>query len=209
MSILFGNRVSFDSLRNEKNWAGNTIINWKEDLLYAYCSPVDKVSGIIGDISVTLYFGKDKEIINHIKNCYNAILEVFDVLDKVKNSRELFIASEKIFAEHKLKNCIVSKTDNMSLDLGHSFPKIEIIQRKDSLTQEEKQGISKARKFINESSNWNFIEEMQFTIEPQLISTINAKLPQITQHYLVKKENGKFIICKDIDEILEKYELID
>ena len=73
MAILFGNRVSFDSLRNEKNWASDTIINWKEDLLYAYCSPVDKVSGIIGDISVTLYFGKDKEIINHIKNCHDAV----------------------------------------------------------------------------------------------------------------------------------------
>ncbi len=209
MAILFGNRVSFDSLRNKKNWASDTIINWKEDLLYAYCSPVDKVSGIIGDISVTLYFGKDKEIINHIKNCYNATLEVFDVLDKVKNSHELFIASEKIFTVHKLKNCIVSKTDNTPLDLGHTFPKLEIIQSKDSLTKEEKQGISKARKFINENSNWDFIEGMQFTIEPQLISTINTKLPQISQHYLVKKENGKFIICRDIDEILEKYKLTD
>lgn len=209
MAILFGNRVSFDSLRNEKNWSSDTIINWKEDLLYAYCSPVDKVSGIIGDISVTLYFGKDKEIINHIKNCYNAILEVFDLLDKVKDSRELFIASEEIFTKHKLKNCIVSKTDNTPLDLGHTFPKLEIIQSKYSLTKEEKQGISESRKFINENSNWNFIEGMQFTIEPQLISTINAKLPQISQHYLVKKENGKFIICKDIDEILKKYKLIN
>ena len=189
MAILFGNRVSFDSLRNEKNWASDTIINWKEDLLYAYCSPVDKVSGIIGDISVTLYFGKDKEIINHIKNCHDAILEVFDVLDKAKNSHELFITSEKIFSEHKLKNCIVSKTDNTPLDLGHTFPKLEIIQSNNCLTKEEKEEISKSRKFINEDSNWDFIEGMQFTIEPQLISTINAKLPQISQHYLVKKEN--------------------
>lgn len=209
MAILFGNRVSFDSLRNERNWASDTIINWKEDLLYAYCSPVDKVSGIIGDISITLYFGKDKEIIKHIKNCYNAILKVFDLLDKVKDSRELFIASEKIFTNHKLKNCIVSKTDNTPLDLGHTFPKLENLQAKESLTEIEKQKISKARKFINAYSNWEFEEGMQFTIEPQLISTMNEKLPQISQHYLVKKENGKFIICKDIDEILEKYKLIN
>lgn len=205
MAVLFGNRVSFDSLRNEKNWANNTTINWNKDLLYAYCSPIDKISGIIGDISLTLYFGKDEKIINHIKNCHNAVQEIFNNLNKFQNYQELFIGSEEIFAKHKLKNCIISKTDDTPLDLGHTFPKLDNLQNKNSLTEEDKQKISKARMFINENSIWNFTEELQFTIEPQLISTENPELPQISQHYLVKKYKNEFIICQDIDYLLRKF----
>ena len=209
MAVLFGNRVSFNTLRNENNWSNDTTINWNEDLLYAYCSPMDKLSGIIGDIAITLYFGKDKKIIEHIKNCHDAVQEIFNELDNIKDSQELFEYSQRIFAKHKLKNCIISKTDNTPLDLGHTFPKLEYLQKKDSLTVEDKQNISKARMFINENSNWNFTEEMQFTIEPQLISTENLDLPQISQHYLIKRVKGRFIICKDIDKLLVQYKLIN
>ena len=208
MAVLFGDRVSFDSLRNEKNWASNRIINWKEDLLYAYCSPIDKTTGIIGDISLTLYFGEDKKIIEHFKNCYNATNEIFGELHKLNNSKELFYYSQEIFSKYKLKNCIISKTDTQPLDLGHTFPTLENTQDKNILTDEEKQIISKARKFINENSSWDFENEMQFTIEPQLVSTENSGLPQISQHYLIKKRENDFVICNDIDSLLEKYQLI-
>lgn len=209
MAVLFGSRVNFDSLRNQKNWANDTTIDWQNHLLYAYCSPVDKLSGIIGDMSVTLYFGKNEKIINHIKNCHDAIEEIFSSLDKFENSQKLFLYSEQIFEKHKLKNCIISKTDNTPLDLGQTFPLLTDLQMKNFLTEEEKLKISKARKFINQNSNWEFTQGMQFTIEPQLISTENLELPQISQHYLVKKTEDKFIICKDIDELLRKYKLMD
>lgn len=209
MAVLFGSRISFDSLRNEENWSNNTMIDWKEDLLYAYCSPIDKITGIIGDISLTLYFGKDEIIKKHIKNCHKAVMKVFSQLNNVKNSQELFRCSEQIFFEHNLKNCIISKTDKVSLDLGHTFPQLKFKQDKDILTPKEKQDISQSRKFINENSKWEFTEGIQFTIEPQLISTENLKLPQISQHYLVKKEKDRFIICTDIDKILQEYQLID
>jgi len=50
---------------------------------------------------------------------------------------------------------------------------------------------------------------MQFTIEPQLVSMEDSRLPQISQHYLVKKEDGKFIISDDVKKILENYKLIN
>lgn len=209
MTVLFGNRVSFDSLRNEKNWSNHTEINWEKDLLYAYCSPIDKTTGMIGDISLTLYFGEDKKIRQHIKNCHKAVNEVFDALERVKNSQELFEISQQIFAKHKLKNCIISKTDNMPLDLGHTFPILEGLINQDKLTEQEKAQISKARKFINGDTNWDFTEGMQFTIEPQLVSTEDLNLPQISQHYLVKKYQEEFIVCKDIENILIEYNLIE
>lgn len=205
MAVLFGDRVSFDTLRDNKNWASEKTINWKEDLIYVYCSPIDKKSGIIGDMSLTLYFGENIEIKKHIKNCYKAVQEVFCELDKVQNSQELFVFSEKIFEKYQLKNCIISKTDNTPLDLGHTFPKLINIENRNKLTQEEKQDISKARKFINYNNSWNFIEGIQFTIEPQLISIENSKLPQISQHFLIKKTKDKFIISNDVEQALIKY----
>lgn len=208
MSILFGNRVSFDSLRNRPNWASDTIINWNKDLLYAYCSPVDKLSGIIGDIAITLYFGDNKDIINHIKNCHDAVLEIFNNLNTIESSKELFELSQRVFLKHKLKNCVISKTDNTPLDLGHTFPRLNNTIINNQLKEDEKQEISKSRKFINENTNWNFTEGIQFTIEPQLISTENYDLPQISQHYLIQKTKDDFIICNDIDLLLKKYKLI-
>lgn len=76
------------------------------------------------------------------------------------------------------------------------------------MTENEKQEISKSRKFINENTDWKFTEGIQFTIEPQLLSTENYNLPQISQHYLIQKTKDKFIICNDIDLLLEKYKLI-
>ena len=49
---------------------------------------------------------------------------------------------------------------------------------------------------------------MQFTIEPQLVSIEDSSLPQISQHYLVKKEKGKFMISDDVKQMLEKYNKI-
>ncbi|MCI8961765.1 MAG: hypothetical protein HFJ18_02445 [Clostridia bacterium] len=208
MSILFGDRASFDSLRNRHNWASDTIINWNSDLLYAYCSPIDKLSGIIGDIAITLYFGNNIDIINHIKNCHDAVLEIFNKLNTIESSKSLFELSQQVFLKHKLKNCIISKTDNTPLDLGHTFPRLNNLTVKNKLTEDQNQEISRARKFINENTDWNFTEGMQFTIEPQLISIENHDLPQISQHYLIKKTKDNFIICNDIDLLLKKYQLI-
>lgn len=202
MAVLFGDRVSFDSLRNEDNWPKDIIIDWKKDLMYAYCSPVDKQTGIIGDMSITLYFGKDKRILNHMNNCHKAVKEIFDNLNNIKDSYSLFDLSERIFEKHKLKNCVVSKTDNTPLDLGHTFPRWENV--KDKLEDEDIKMISKSRKFINKNTNWEIKENMQFTIEPQLISTEDTSLPQISQHYLIQKNSDDYIICNDIDEIIQK-----
>lgn len=207
MAVLFGQRVSFNSLRKKENWVSENIINWENDLLYAYCSPIDKLSGVIGDMSLTLYFGKDEKIKNHIRNCYEAVQAIFQKLENLQSSRKLFFYSQQVLAEHKLKNCIISQTDQTPLDLGHSFPKLENLKNKESLTDDEKQKISKARKFINQESDWQFEENMQFSIEPQLISIEDLSLPQISQHFLVKKTDEGFLINQDVEQALERYYL--
>lgn len=211
MSVLtsgtnYPSRTSFDSLRNEINWPSDDLINWKENLLYVYCSPVDIESGLPGDIAATLYFGDDTLIKNHFKKTYKATQEVINILTNIKNSRELFILSQEIFAQYGLKNCVISQTDRIPLDLGHTLPSLQNIVG-GHLSEEQKIEISKSRKFINGESSWDFQDGMQFTIEPQLVSLDDNYMPQVSYHYIVEKRNDNFILCNDVDMLIDEYQL--
>lgn len=211
MAVLTGNidhpsRTSFDSLRSEINWPSDNIINWQENLLYVYCSPVDVESGLPGDIALTLYFGDNTLIKNHFRKTYKATQEVIESLPLIKNSGELFKASQEIFAKFRLKNCVISQTDKTPLDLGHTLPRLEKIAGI-SLSEEQKAEISKSRRFINGKSSWDFHDGVQFTIEPQLVSIDDNCMPQVSYHYIIEKRNGNFVLCNDVDMLIEKYQL--
>ena len=77
MAVLTGSRLSFDSLRNPEYWPGNDAVDWKEGSLYAYASPVDPESGWMGDLSVTLCFDREAKLAGHIRNCHEAVMELF------------------------------------------------------------------------------------------------------------------------------------
>lgn len=204
--INYSNRTSFDSLRSENNWPSDSLINWKENLLYVYCSPVDIETGLPGDIAVTLYFGDNLLIKNHFKKTYKATQEVISALDNIKSSRELFMLSQEIFLRYGLKNCVISKTDQTPLDLGHTLPRLKRIVGT-HLSVEQKVEISKARRFINGESSWDFQDGMQFTIEPQLVSLDDNNMPQVSYHYIIEKRNENFILCNDVDILIEEYQL--
>ncbi|MBR2671329.1 MAG: hypothetical protein IKE27_03940 [Oscillospiraceae bacterium] len=205
IAVLFGDRVTFDSLRNEYNWSNDTVMDWNRDMFYAYASPVDKETGTIGDTSVTIYFGENRKILDHIKNCHDAVMDVFENLEKVSKGRELFRMSQEIFEKHGLKSDVISRTDNMPVNLGHTFPSLDGASEKESLSDEDKLIISKARKFVNDTGEWEFTDGLQFTVEPQLLSLEDPEMPQITQHYVVMANRDGFTVCNDIDEILKAY----
>jgi len=211
MAVLTGDidypsRTSFDSLRSEINWPSDDLINWEKNLLYVYCSPVDIKTGLPGDIAVTLYFGDNILVKEHFRNTYKATQEVIKTLDIIRNSRELFMLSQEIFAQYGLKNCVISKTDQTPLDLGHTLPRLKKFIGQD-LLEEQKVEISKSRRFINGESSWNFQDGMQFTIEPQLISLSDNDMPQVSYHYIVEKRNNNFILCNDVDILIDEYQL--
>lgn len=211
MAILSGgieypSRISFASLRTESNWPKDIPINWSEGLLYAYSSAVNKHSGMPGDFALTLYFGKDNRIINHFKNTYQATMEVIEQLESIGSSKELYITAETIFKRYNLKNCVISKTDIVPTDLGHTLPVVlgESCYR---LSKKDIDLISKSRCFINAYSDWKFDDGMQFTIEPQLVSTQDCTLPQVSYHFLINKD-GQFQVADDVKRILQTYNLI-
>lgn len=207
-SIEYPSRVSFESLRSEEFWPNDRVINWESDLFYAYCSPIDLRTGIPGDIAITLYFGKSQRIREHFRNTYNATQKVLSLLDNVETSSDLFQLSQTVFQNYNLQNCVVSITDRVPLDLGHTLPQMETddLAQNNLLTDLQKESIRRSRQFINAESSWPFIKGMQFTIEPQLVSTLDKELPQVAYHYAVQF-TGTFKICNDVDTLLKRYDL--
>ncbi|MFA5750888.1 MAG: hypothetical protein WCX79_01830 [Candidatus Paceibacterota bacterium] len=216
IAILFGSdedveRINFDSLRKKENWPSEKEIDWERGLLFAYSSFVDVKTGILGDFDITLYFGKDERVINHFRLCHKATREVIDELRLINSSKSLFETSQKIFSKYGLRNSVISVSDSVSLDLGHSVPMINPLDIQDRILSSELiEKIRSERKFINNHSDWLLNGEEQFTIEPQFLSIENDELPQVCLHYLVKKKkDGGLIISNENDELLREYGLLD
>ena len=208
MAVLSGNRLNFDSLRNERFWSNDTPIDWKDGFLYAYCSPVERSDGYIGDMSITLYFGKDEKIREHFRNCRKAAEDIFEHLSATTGPDELYAYSLKAFENRGLRSNVISRTDPKPSNLGHSFTYLEEGRDEEELSQKMIDHLSSSRKFLNGFDRWSFEEGMQFTVEPQLLSLTDENLPKVTHHFVIKKKDDDFIVCNDIDSLLKRFELI-
>ena len=102
---------------------------------------------------------------------------------------------------------MISRTDSLPSNLGHTFAHLEEIADKAELTKEEIDHLSSSRHFLNQGADFVFEEGLQFTVEPQLLSLNDASFPKVTHHFVVKKREDGFIVCNDIDELLEEFEL--
>lgn len=216
MAVLFGtgddpSRVCFESLRFEEWWASERQADWSDCLMYAYCSVVDRDHGVPGDFAITLYTGTNKRLRAHIKSCIDATHEVLNSLVSSSGSLEVFLGSQRIFQDCHLKNCVVSITDEVSLDLGHSYPVVDV----SSVPADEFQlpvelcgSIRSGRKFLNGTSDWDLAEPAYFTIEPQLIDVRDKTLPQISQHYIVRRHDVNTKVDLDLDVLFRRFDLL-
>ena len=208
IAVLSNERIDFDSLRNERFFSNDTPIDFKNGYLYAYCSPVEKSDGFIGDMSITLYFGKDERVVSHFRNVRGAIQEIFDSLSDMEYACDLYDHSLSVFEKRGLRSNMISRTDTSPSNLGHTFTHLDSIGTNDILSKEEIGHLSSSRCFINADAKWKFCDGMQFTIEPQLLSVTDPSLHKVTHHYVVKRKGDDFIVCNDIDLLLNRFGLI-
>ena len=208
MAILFGDRTSYDTLRNPIYWPANRVIDWQNDLMFAYCSPISTF-GVLGDIDVTLYFGESEKIRSHFRNTHKAATTILDAVEAgtYQTSLALVTSAGMIFNQLGLSNTVVSINDTTSNNIGHSFPTIALEAGDNLLKDEQKDEVSKARQFLNSVSDWAFIDGQQFSVEPQLRSASDPFLPQISYHYLAMRDGDVFKTCRDVDVLLQRFGL--
>jgi hypothetical protein len=216
IAVLFAprnmpSRISFRTLRDEASWPTAETLDWTEGLLFAYCSPVDIETGLMGDFAITLYLGQDERLLRHFKQCHQATKEVLELCSAETTAQELFVSSQRIFNAQGLENSVVSKTDSTPLDLGHSLVRLQGSSEPDrksrTLSQAAANELSIGRQFISADHNWTLGSIPQFTVEPQLRSISDASLPQITFHYVVAPgERGSLLA--ECDDLFSQYGLV-
>lgn len=216
LAVLFARadkpeRLAFESLRLPQYWPANEIADWSEGLLYAYCSPVNLNTGELGDFGITLYFGRDATIRQHFIGSYRSTQRVLDSITSEMSSRTLFRLSQRIFRAAHVENTIASMTDTVPLDLGHTLPVLptSLLGPERELQDEAKHALGTSRQFVSDASDWLLHEVHGFTVEPQLVSSRNPRLPQISYHYTVEVTPEAINIHDECDELLRAYNLVE
>jgi hypothetical protein len=216
VAVLFASdddprRMCFESLRLPEFAPRPTRMSWDSGLLFAYCSPVHRPTGLAGDFGVTLYFGKKAEVRSHFRRAFAATAELLAELGPLTSSAALLRRSEILFREHGLKNTISSITDSVPLDLGHSMPSMRSakLATSRSLCADDRRFLGDQRRFVSTSADWLLAEEAQVTIEPQLIAPDRSDLPQVSLHYVVAVGPTHVRVARECDDLLRQFGLAD
>lgn len=215
IGVLFGTednyqRMNYQSLRPPESWPQNDIIlNKEKGIIYVYASPVDKATGIIGDWGMTIYFGKDPDIIRHLKQCFHLNHQVLEHAQSGMSFAELTKHATNMFLEQGLSNQITSTTDSAGVNIGHTIPasyeqwtpeELTIFASKD--WQKIFTMISKKRKFLNSQEPLLIKQGMAFTVEQRLTKPSVPKIPMSSFHTIALiHQDGRKELLTNFDDI--------
>lgn len=213
--VLFGTDVNVErvrpkSMRPKEYWPRKDIfLNLINGVALVYASPVDKKTGIIGDFGLTLYFGKNKKLQNHLKNCLRITHQVFYHVKIGMRFSDLNNLIQKLLKSKGLVNNISSSSDIVGTNIGHTIPTSYKDWDKDELMILNKNDwskitniISKKRVFINAKQKSKIKKGMSFTIEPRPYMINDQKIPIVMFHTIVLiKHNNKKELLTNFDEI--------
>lgn len=216
MAVLFADeadvsRISYESLRLPVFAPGSSVMRWPRGMMYAYCSPLHRPTGLAGDFGVTLYFGTNVEVRDHFRRAFAATADLLQGLTPGTRSSRLLEHSESVFSRYGLKNTIASVTDSVPLDLGHSMPRLspEELETTRLLNGDIRERLRGQRRFVSTSADWALADEHQVTIEPQLVAVGNPELPQVSFHYVVAAASSSVTLLRECDELLREFDLAD
>ncbi|MCX6817170.1 MAG: M24 family metallopeptidase [Candidatus Beckwithbacteria bacterium] len=212
--VLIGNennpgRLNYDTLRKEGIWPqANIKFNIKTGLAYIFASPVDKETGIIGDFGLTVYAGKDKEIINHFKRVYLVNQQIVGEIRSGLKVSEVYNKAIHIFSAVNLTNNVRSSTDIVGTNIGHSIPgtldpysETELAVIKSDNWQAAGDLISQKRVFFNGKTDYVFKPGDCFTLEPRLTDLKTPNLPMVSFHTIMR-------VTADGAELIENFDKI-
>ncbi|MFA6393535.1 MAG: hypothetical protein WCW25_01530 [Patescibacteria group bacterium] len=206
-------RLNYKSMRPEEIWPRDDVrLNTKNGIIYAYASPVDRETGIIGDFGVTLYFGKKKEIINHLVLCYGIVRQVFEYVESGMTFSQIAEYMKVLIGSLGLNNEIEARTSPAPADdVGHTIPFImENITEEETVTlasgnqNKINKMISEKRIFVRAGEEQIVKKGMAFTIEPRPKVIGNPKIPMVSLHSICAfRENGKKELLTNFNQLFD------
>ncbi len=215
IEVLFGTqeqvvRVSPKSARLKEFWASDDVyLDRSIGIAQAFASPVDRRTAMIGDFGLTLYFGNNKAMINHLKAVYNITLKIAHHIKIGMSLSEIFHYGHRLMAKYGVKSDLSSPTDPTGTNIGHTIPflgeemtkkEVEIFESSD--WNKIKGTISQKRRFLNKSEKLVFTPGMGVTVEPRPASPGNLDIPTALFHTMVIfNKDGQKEILTGVEEI--------
>jgi Metallopeptidase family M24 len=215
ISVLFGapdsGRSKFESLRRPAYWSGSDYIFDDQTFGTVYMSPVDRASGMIGDINMSFYAGDDPAVREHIKHCLETVEATTDLAQVGMSFRELHAKTADLLTNSGLNNNWTKTTnDPLGTDFGHSIP----WSYEDPTAEEQraierlpieklKDVISSKRLYVNVAEEFVIPETAAFTLEIQCSSTERPELPNAYFHTIVTFRDGHKHITTDFNPVFE------
>jgi hypothetical protein len=115
-------RNNLPSLRPEPAWPSLTRRMSRDNMLTVYAFPVDRSTGLIGDVEATLYWGKDCSLRRHIRDVWDVIQRIAGEVAVDMPLGDLYRIAKSLFAERGMKNTVLGVNDPTGTNIGHSIP---------------------------------------------------------------------------------------
>lgn len=208
--VLFGdkpyNRLQYDTLRKKDYWPAKNIFKTTESVGMTYISPVNKKTGMFGDIGFTFYLGQNEKIKTHLRNSYFAILEIAKHAEPGMKFSELCGLAFKIY-QHKFKPTFWLTTNsdtNHALNLGHTVPgSLEDEPNPGRDFEQIKDYIKTKRIYINDNEPFVIPQTCAITIESRVEDYNDPAMPSAFFHFIVCFEQGKKTILNNFEKIFK------
>jgi len=205
MAVLLGkDRLQYGSLRDEAFWPQKNISFEKETVGLIYFSPINRHTGMIGDIGFTIYRGVDEKIKQHLKNVYGVILEIAEHAKVGMEFAEICSFALSLYKnKFKMTRWVpISSNPNVTINLGHSIPgSFEENFTFGNSYQEIKDSIRTKRIHVVETEHFKIPETCAFTIESRLEDFNNPDMPSAYFHFIVCFNKGQKTILENYDRI--------
>src|SRR3989344_9075286 len=209
-SVLFDEkpfeRLRYDSLRNPVYWPNETSTFNKETVGSIYFSPVDKKTGMMGDIGFTIYKGENEEIKHHLKNVYASVFKIAKHLDVGMKVSDLCSFAENLFRNKftKTKWTTISSDPNQSINLGHSITgSYESNFAPGNTFEEIKETLRTKRINLINTENYKIPATCAFIVEARLEDSNKPYLPSAYFQFIVCFDNGKKTIIESFNKIFK------
>lgn len=196
-------RLQFETLRSEKYWPSEKVTIGTESVTMVYISPVDRRTGMLGDIGLTLYAGEDNMVREHIRSCRDLLVEAAEAIKVGMKFSDVWRASGELFEKkgQKMIGWMTTYHDPLKINLGHTVPGSygdgSVLGDTFESTRE---AIRSRRIYFNEQESFVIPETCAVTLEVRLTDK-EKKLPNTFFHVIVIFSKGERRVLTNFDDI--------
>lgn len=214
MFVQFGTDVDPSRLYRETNrpseaWPRDDIfLDRSHSIINVYASPVDRETGMIGDFSTTLYFGRKPEVQSLLRQRLELEIDLFEAILPDMAPADIVEKALGLMADAGWHNAIMSINDPAGTNIGHSFPASDTGWSKEEMAiissgdwEAAANLISKRRLFISLAETSPIPPNFIYTIEPRPTVPDRPDLPMTCFHALAVWEDGRKQFVTNFDRL--------